>query len=143
MARAEIPKPGREGGGAVWFFIENPKGRGVLQERARVGPRGQEGVCGELGGGVYRWAREMGTICQIGVFTGKRCIFLGPKVIFGDFALRFQRKSPKYCLIKHRSFCSSKSLKMACFGPKNALFCCKNGNLTNGAYFTHIRGGGG
>ena len=24
------------------------------------------------------WVREIGTICQIGVLTGKRCIFLGP-----------------------------------------------------------------
>ena len=26
-------------------------------------------------GGIYGWAREIGTIRQIGVFTGKRCIF--------------------------------------------------------------------
>ena len=39
--------------------------------------------------GVYGWAREIGTICQIGVFAGKR--FLDPRrVIFGDLALRFQ-----------------------------------------------------
>ena len=28
---------------------------------------------------VYMWARETGTICQIGVFAGKRCIFWAQK----------------------------------------------------------------
>ena len=36
------------GGGGGSLFIENPR-RGVLQEGE--GPRGQEGVCGELGNG--------------------------------------------------------------------------------------------
>ena len=39
-------------GGEVRFFIENPRGGGV--SRREMGPRGREGVCGELGnwGGV-------------------------------------------------------------------------------------------
>ena len=55
------------------------------------GGRGLEGVCGEFwcGGGGYM--REMGAICQIGVFTWKSCTFrVQNGFIFGLFALRFQ-----------------------------------------------------
>ena len=31
--------------------------------------------------------------------------------------------------------------KWPVLGPKNAPFCCRNANLTNGTYFTHFGGG--
>ena len=34
------------------------------------------------GGRGYEWAREIGTVCQIGVLTGKWCNFLGPEGSF-------------------------------------------------------------
>ena len=46
------------------------------------------------GGGVYM--REMGAICQIGVFTWKPCTFwVKNRFYFGLFALRFQWLWPK------------------------------------------------
>ena len=40
------------GGGSVFFLLENPRRGGGISEEGG-GPRGQEGVCGELGvGGV-------------------------------------------------------------------------------------------
>ena len=58
---------GGERWGGIGFFIESPRG----------------------GGGGYM--REMGAICQIGVFTWKPCTFWAQNgFIFGLFALRFQ-----------------------------------------------------
>ena len=41
MGESEVP-----GGGGVRFLIENPRGEGCQEGE---GPRGREGVCGELG----------------------------------------------------------------------------------------------
>ena len=100
-------------------------------------------------------AREIGTICQIRIFPGKRCIFCPKRVIFGDFALRFQCQigifTGKRCIFvwskkghfrRFRTTFSANvaqvlyfmSPKMALFGLKKyAPFCCTNANLTNGA----------
>ena len=52
---------------------------------------------------------------------------------------QFSRKNVQRCFTEN---VVRNGRKSPVFGPKNAPFCCKNANLTNGTHFTHIRGGG-
>ena len=63
------------------------------------------------------WACEMGTICQIGVFTGKRFIVWGPnRGHFRRFRAMFSMNVAQILsLISSLIFCSAKSPQMAFF----------------------------
>ena len=70
VLRGVLPRVLREIGGAPGsapgrfrLFCFFPLGAGERQEAS------------EVAGGVYGWARETGTICQIGVLSRKWCIF--------------------------------------------------------------------
>ena len=72
---------------------------------------------------IYPWAHERGTIGQIGVSTGRRCIVLGfKKGHFLRFRTSFSMNVAQVLHLLASLFFSAKSLKMALFGPKECSF---------------------
>ena len=105
----------------------------------------------------------MGAICQIGVFTAERSIFLVQKRSFSAFSHYvlsetppdvFAQKRPilngQLCRVflcifptKNRVFCQKNPRKSTSRcgpqnGPKSAPFPCENANLTNGTSFVFL-----
>ena len=91
------------------------------------------------GGGIYGWAGETGTICQVGISTGKRCIFWAKKGYFRPFRTTFSMKAAHYSIA---IFVVRNHRKWPFLGSKNAPFCCNNANLPHWARFTRLRKGG-
>ena len=91
---------------------------------------------------IYGWARETGTICQIDVSTGKRCFFWARRGSFSAIShYVFNECCPNTVFFSIAIFLVRNRRKWPLLCPKNAPFCCRNANLTNGPLFTHIRGG--
>ena len=72
--------------------------------------------------------RQIGTICQSGVFMGKRCICWVQKGSFSAIShyVFNEVAQTQYFIVRN-------CRKWSILGPKNAQMCCRTANLTNGA----------
>ena len=92
-------------------------------------------------GRTYGWALETGTICQLGIFTWKRCIQKGSFTAILHYIFNECRANTVFNKIA--TVVVRKRRTWPFLGLESALFCCKKANLKNGARSCVCGGGGG